>query len=135
MLDGINGWNVSASIDLEPNRGPFGTQIQATVRFTRGAADVASIEIEDRGGSDCRLLQTWRNVFSRTSSSRWDMPRGVLMLTGNNAIARFVALNSRGTRIAIGDVTINGGCRASARSAEADDPSDEPHTGLTPASP
>ncbi len=135
VMSGIGGWDVSASIDLEPNRGPFGTDIQASVRFNRGAADVASIEIEDRGGSDCRLLRTWRNVLSRTSTSRWDMPRGILILTGNSGIARFVALNSRGTRIAIGDVTLNNGCSTAARFAESDDPSTEPPTVFTTVSP
>jgi hypothetical protein len=44
------------------------------------------------------------------------MPEGRLFLTGNSGIAHFVALNSRGERIAIGDVRINDGCNINARS-------------------
>lgn len=115
-LHGINGWDVSATVDVEPNTGSLGTPIRITVDFSRGANDVASIEFEDHGGPDCTLLRTWRGIIFKRSASRWEMPEGRLFLTGNSGIAHFVALNSRGERIAIGDVRINDGCNINARS-------------------
>lgn len=109
-LKGINGWDVQASINVEPNQGQEGTAVAITIDFSRGGANVSSIEIEDNGGSNCWLARTWRNIIDKVSDTRWEMPLGRLYLTGANATSRFIALNSAGTRVAIGDVFVNGGC-------------------------
>ena len=112
-LKGINGWDVQASINIEPNQGREGTPVGITISFSRGGESVTSIELEDNTGSNCRLAQTWRSILNRTSDNRWQMPTGRLYLTGISGTSRFVALNSAGTRVAIGDVLVNGGCGSS----------------------
>lgn len=44
-IRGIDGWDVSASINIEPNRGPHGTPLTVTVDFSRGAGNVSNIEM------------------------------------------------------------------------------------------
>ena len=113
-LVGIDGWDVQASINVEPNRGARGTPIGMTVSFSRGASNVARIDIEDRGGEGCNsLARTWRGVATKVNESRWESSSGQWFLTGESGILRFVAMNAAGTRIAIGDIQVNNGCSAS----------------------
>lgn len=118
-LLGIDGWDVQAFINVEPNQGPEGTPIGITVSFSRGASNVARIDIEDRGGEECNILaRTWRGVATKVNESRWESSSGQWYLTGNSGILRFVAMNAAGTRIAIGDIQVNDGCSASSNARQ-----------------
>ncbi len=88
-LKGINGWDVQASINVEPNQRPEGTAVGIAIDFSRGGATVSRIEIEDNAGSNCRLALTWRNIFNKVSDTRWEMPLCRHYLTGANGTSRF----------------------------------------------
>jgi len=112
-MSGVAGWNVAATIDVEPNSGPKDTTVTITIAFTDGAGDVARIDIQQFGGAECEYLPlgTFTDAFAQQSATVW-VSRGelALVLTGNSAIVRFVAVNSSDVEIALGDVAVNGGC-------------------------
>ncbi len=86
-MTGVNGWDVAATIDVEPNVGPEDTPVTITVTFTMGAENVDSIEIEQYVGVDCHLSPsgTLIGAFGPQSATVW-VNTEPLVLTGNAGV-------------------------------------------------
>jgi hypothetical protein len=113
-MRGIDGWDVDADIDVEPNQGPFGIPVTIMLTFQRGGDQVAAIEtwqaVQRTGGE---FVRTEYDPFGypldpvQEGTDLWRTDG--LFLTGLPAVIRYYALDSSGTRIALGDVDVNGG--------------------------
>ncbi|UCG16004.1 MAG: hypothetical protein JSV19_11990, partial [Phycisphaerales bacterium] len=113
-MRGIDGWDVDAEIDVEPNEGPFGIPVAITITFQRGGDQVAAIEtwqaLERTGGEFVRTEYDPLGYLLDPVQEGTDLwQTNGLFLTGVPAVMRYYALDSSGTRIALGDVDVNGG--------------------------
>ena len=111
---GIGGRRIRADIDVEPNVGTFGTPVSVTITFTEGGSQVSEIETwQAVAESGWEFNRTGFDAFGfpldpfQITSTRW-VTSG-LGLTGIPGIVRYYALDSFGTRIALGDIDLNGG--------------------------
>ena len=108
-ITGINGWEVSAYIDMNPNSGSYGTPVTVNITFSRGGQYVDAIETYQAAiSTECDFVRdpTVDPLYKKTNI--WETEEGVV-LTGIEGIVRYYAIND-GERIAIGDVDVNGGC-------------------------
>lgn len=113
-ITGLDGRDILADVDVEPNSGALGTPVLITISFSRGGADVAAIETwQAVPGSGWEFLRTPTDASGisfdpfRVSSNVWRTAG--LSLTGVNGIIRYYAIDDEGARIALGDIDINGG--------------------------
>ena len=108
-MEGIGGWDVSATIDVEPNHGGQGTSVNIVITFSRGAQLLERIEgWTALPSTDCQ--PTNRETYfdpARETETRWV---GTAILTGNSGFVRFIAIGAQDEQIALGDIEINGGC-------------------------
>jgi hypothetical protein len=111
-LTGINGYNIAAIIDASPNYGVKDTPLFITITFTSGASFV----------NDVLLYQTSEYYGWQFGAPSTDMPmtqisqavwqNGVdFVLTGTYGVIRFYAVTSSGTKVAVGDIWLNGSPR------------------------
>lgn len=115
-IDGIEGWNVHATINCEPNSGHTGTPVTVTIYFDQGYALVHDVET-------WQAIEDWGWEFKRTpevdpekeDAYTWITGYG-LFLSGKAGILRYYAVNG-GTKIAYGDIDVNGGKQGSKSSS------------------
>jgi hypothetical protein len=106
-LTGINGYNVAAIVNIEPNYGPNNTPISITVTFTSGASLVYDMIVAGANESSSWQFSQYSNyTWSQTSSTVWQA--GDRILTGIYGVERFYAVTSTGVKIAVGDIWLNG---------------------------
>ncbi len=109
-LTGINGYNVTATIDVNPNYGDAGTPASLTITFTSGASLVSYIL--DYYASESTNWQFYLNTdmpssaWYHSSQNVWQVINGYL--TGNYAVERYYVVTSSGVKIAVGDIWFNG---------------------------
>lgn len=113
LLLGLNGRNIRATINVEPNSGPLGTPVQLTISFSVGGGDVEAIETWQNTETFGGFVRTefdptgFRLDPTQQSSTRWT--NNSLFLTGVSAVVRYIAVNRSGERIALGEIDVNGG--------------------------
>jgi hypothetical protein len=105
-LIGINGYDIAAIIDAEPNYGEEGTPISITVTFTKGASLVYDIYVYyATEGTNWQFYQYSSYPWDQISQAIWQTDRS---LTGIYGVERFYAVTSTGVKIAVGDIWLNG---------------------------
>jgi len=108
-LHGINGYDsvIAGDINVDPNSGDMGTPVTITITFTRGAQYVEGIEQYDFcAQNNYNSFYNWTIEMQQTSDTRW-RDAGGSVLTGNDCVMRYYAVNSDNMKVCFGDVRVN----------------------------
>ncbi|MBI4739165.1 hypothetical protein HY772_06435 [Candidatus Woesearchaeota archaeon] len=106
-MEGIGSYVglISATINCDPNSGPYGTPVTITITFTKGGSYVNSIKVYQKLVGGSYIYYSGVDPVKQ-SANVWVSPEGI-GLTGNAGWLKFVGVNSGGTEIVLGIIEVN----------------------------